>query len=236
MPIIATAAWSIPTTVANRFAAEGSGLARYASVFGGVEVNSTFYRRHRASTFARWAASVPEAFRFSVKIPKEITHVRAMKDIGAPFDIFLQDISSLGGKRGPLLCQLPPSLAFDPDRMEAAFETMRDADPGLIVIEVRHKSWASNAATDLLKAYSIDRVLADPALVWPAADFQDKPRYVRLHGKPKIYHSSYADQEIWSFLEHLAPDGWCVFDNTASGAAIENALTMLEWQNDFDRR
>ena len=236
MPITATAAWSIPKTVAKRFAAEGSGLARYASVFGGVEVNSTFYRRHKSSTFARWAASVPEAFRFSVKIPKEITHVRAMKDIGEPFDIFLQDISSLGGKRGPLLCQLPPSLAFDPDRMEAAFETMRETDPGPIVIEVRHRSWASNVATDLLKAYSIDRVLADPALVWPAADFPDKPRYVRLHGKPKIYYSSYTDEEIRSFSERLAPDSWCVFDNTASGAAVENALTMLEWQRTSDKR
>lgn len=228
MPIIATAAWSIPKKVADRFAQEGSGLSRYASVFDGVEINSTFYRRHKTSTFARWAESVPDRFRFAVKIPKEITHIRAMKDIAEPFDIFLEDIAPLGEKRGPLLCQLPPSLAFDDDALETAFKTIRDADGGPIVIEVRHKSWASAEALDLLKTYAIDRVLADPAPVWPAEDFETPPKYVRLHGKPKIYYSSYTDDEIRSFSDLLTPDGWCVFDNTASGAAIENALTMLE--------
>lgn len=227
MPIIATAAWSIPKSVAAAFPEEGSGLARYASVFGGVEVNSTFYRRHRTSTFERWAAATPDDFRFAVKIPKEITHQRAMKDIRQPFEVFLQDISALGGKRGPLLCQLPPFLRFDLESFEAAFDTMRSLDRGAIVIEVRHKSWTSEHAIALLERYSIDRVLADPALVWPASDFRQSPRYVRLHGKPKVYYSSYSDAEISAFSELLGPDSWCVFDNTASGAAIENALTML---------
>lgn len=60
LPIIATAAWSIPKPVADRFPKEGSGLERYAAVFKGVEINSTFYRRHRSTTFERWAAAVPD--------------------------------------------------------------------------------------------------------------------------------------------------------------------------------
>ncbi|UHS59929.1 DUF72 domain-containing protein [Agrobacterium vaccinii] len=227
MPIIATAAWSIPKKVASRFAAEGSGLARYASVFNGVEINSTFYRRHKSSTFVRWAEAVPDNFKFSVKIPKDITHTRAMKDIAEPLDTFLEDIASLGQKRGPLLYQLPPSLVFDAGQLDRTLQVMREADPGQIVIEVRHKSWASAEAKDLLKRYAIDRVLADPAPVWPADDFAEPPRYVRLHGKPKIYYSSYTGDEIESFSTLLAPNSWCVFDNTASGAAIENALTVL---------
>ncbi|KQS96865.1 MULTISPECIES: DUF72 domain-containing protein [unclassified Rhizobium] len=228
MSIIATAAWSIPKKVAGQFAQEGSGLTRYASVFDGVEINSTFYHRHRTSTFARWAQLVPESFRFAVKIPKEITHTRAMKDITEPFTTFLEDISPLGEKRGPLLCQLPPSLAFDADVLKTAFKTMRDSDNSPIVIEVRHKSWASAEALDLLKHYAIDQVLADPAPVWSADDFATPPKYVRLHGKPKMYYSTYTHDEIKSFSELPAADGWCVFDNTASGAAIENALTMLD--------
>lgn len=168
-----------------------------------------------------------KVFRFAVKIPKEITHERATKDIRQPFEIFLQDISALGGKRGPLLCQLPPSLRFDLESFDAAFDTMRTLDQGPIVIEVRHRSWASEQAIALLQRYSIDRVLADPALVWPASDFRQSPRYVRLHGKPKVYYSKYTDAEIDAFSKLLGPDSWCVFDNTASGAAIENALTML---------
>ena len=228
MPIIATAAWSIPKKVADRFAQEGSGLTRYASVFDGVEINSTFYRRHKMSTFAQWAESVPDSFRFAVKIPKEITHTRAMKDIAKPLETFLEDIALLGAKRGPLLCQLPPSLAFDADKLDSAFKAMRHADDGSIVIEVRHKSWAAFDALDLLRRYAIERVLADPAPVWPTEDFDTPPKYVRLHGKPKIYYSSYTDEEINSVWKRLAPDSWCVLDNTASGAAIENALTMLD--------
>ncbi len=151
-----------------------------------------------------------------------------MKDIAEPFEAFLEDIAPLGEKRGPLLCQLPPTLVFNTDVLQTAFKTIRNADDGPIVIEVRHKSWESAEALDLLKTYAIDRVLADPAPVWPAEDFGKPPKYVRLHGKPKIYYASYADDEIAAFSALLAPDGWCVFDNTASGAAIENALSMLE--------
>jgi uncharacterized protein YecE (DUF72 family) len=228
LPIVATAAWSIPKKVADRFSQNGNSLSRYASVFDGVEINSTFYRRHKTSTFARWAESVPDSFRFAVKIPKEITHTRAMRDIAEPFETFLEDIAPLGEKRAPLLCQLPPSLAFDADVLQTAFKVMRHAEDGPIVIEVRHESWGTAEALDLLKSYAIDRVLADPAPVWQAEDFGTPPKYVRLHGKPKIYYSSYTDEEIRSFSKLLAPDSWCVFDNTASGAAIENALTMLE--------
>lgn len=227
MPTIATAAWSIPKKVADRLARQGSGLTRYASVFDGVEINSTFYRRHKTSTFGRWAASVPDSFRFSLKIPKEVTHTRAMKDIAQPFETFCADVAPLADKRGPLLCQLPPSLAFDATVLDTAFKAIRDIDDGEIVIEARHKSWASGEALDLLRSCAIDRVLADPSPVWPAESFDAPPRYMRLHGKPKIYYSSYPDEEISAFSKLMAPDGWCVFDNTASGAAIENALTMI---------
>ena len=139
MTFIATAAWAIPKTVADRFREHGSGLTRYASVFNGVEINSTFPRRHQPSTFARWADSVPDSFQFSVKLPKEITHVRAMREIAEPFEGVLQDIAPLGEKSGPLLCQLPPSLAFDAGQIEAAFKAMRSADTGQIVIEEAQK-------------------------------------------------------------------------------------------------
>lgn len=228
LPIIATAAWSIPKAIAGRFPGEGTGLSRYASVFRGVEINSTFYRHHKPSTFARWVESVPEDFRFAVKIPREITHARRLRDIRAGFAVFLQEIAPLGGKCGPLLCQLPPSLSFGRDDAERAFEAMRTAYAGPVVIEVRHRSWASEAAMAMLERYSIDRVLADPALVWQITDFPHPPRYVRLHGKPQVYYSSYTEAEIRAFAELLAADSWCVFDNTASGAAGENALTMLE--------
>ncbi|MCK8778780.1 DUF72 domain-containing protein [Rhizobium sp. NTR19] len=227
MPIVATAAWSIPKTVADKFPAEGNGLSRYACVFNGVEINTTFYRRHKPATFARWAESVPEAFRFAVKMPKEISHVRRLEEIAEPFGTFLEDIVPLGPKLGPLLCQLPPSLSFDEDRVTRSLEMMRAHHDGQIVIEARHKSWASQEALSLLEHHKIGRVLADPALVWPRASFTGDVPYLRLHGAPKIYYSSYSDEEIRDYAALLGKNSWCVFDNTASGAAIENALTML---------
>lgn len=226
MPVIATAAWSIPARVAGRFPREGSGLARYAAVFPGVEVNSTFYRRHRPDTFARWAAAVPAEFRFALKMPRDITHGKRLSGIAPLFAQFLDDIAPLGDKCGPLLCQLPPSLAFDAETAGEAFTAMRAAHAGVIAVEPRHRSWAKQAARELLRHFSIDRVLADPPRVWAAEDFT-AASYIRLHGSPKIYYSSYDDGAIAAFLARLAPHGWCVFDNTASGTAIDNALSAL---------
>lgn len=227
LPIVATAGWSVPKSVADRFPKDGSVLERYATVFDGVEINSTFYRRHRPDTFKRWAVSVPETFRFAMKIPKEITHERRLSDIDEPFASFLNDISHLGGKVGPLLCQLAPNLPFERATAEPALALMRSGHPGRIVIEPRHPTWASTEALSLFRKLSIDRVLADPPVIWQASDFDEPPWYIRLHGKPKIYYSDYAVSEIKAFRALVASDGWCVFDNTASGAATRNALEML---------
>lgn len=228
-PFIATAAWSIPKTVAGRFPKTGSGLERYAAVFNGVEINSTFYRHHQKKTFARWASAVPAHFRFAVKIPREITHEARLRNIGPLFDIFVDEISALEGKLGPLLCQLPPSLRFDAAEAEEAFSAMRRIFTGTLVLEPRHKSWASAPARVLLQKCAIGHVLADPAPVWPVSDFRETPEYVRLHGTPQIYYSSYDDADIRRIADQLGAEGWCVFDNTASGAAIENALVMRDY-------
>ncbi|TWC78560.1 uncharacterized protein YecE (DUF72 family) [Rhizobium sp. SJZ105] len=228
VPVIATAGWSIPKTVAHRFPETGSGLSRYATVFNGVEINSTFYRHHRPTTFERWANSVPDDFRFAVKLPREITHERRLRGIGQVFKAFVGELAALDGKLGPLLCQLPPNLAFDVSDAEAAFDTMRQTFPGMLVLEPRHTSWATHSAQEVLQRYAIDRVLADPAPVWPASDFSEPPKYVRLHGAPRIYYSDYSAGEILSFRKRLSAESWCVFDNSASGAAIKNALAMLD--------
>ena len=220
---IGTAGWSVPRKVAEDFAETGSGLARYASVFNAVEINSTFYRRHRPQTFERWRDSVPEGFRFAVKIPQAITHEARMRNVGAAFEAFLGDIGGLGVKLGPLLCQLPPSLPFTAPGVAEGLRTLRAAFYGMLVIEPRHPTWAGEEASALLKDLSIPRVLADP----PVIEAEATPLYIRLHGKPKVYYSAYEVSEIADFAARLAPDGWCIFDNTASGAAIENALTML---------
>src|SRR4249920_142538 len=93
---VGTAGWSIPRTEKARFPPGQSLLARYAMVLPAVEINTTFYRPHRASTFERWAASVPRAFRYSVKIPREITHDERLSDSAKLLKTFLADVAPLG--------------------------------------------------------------------------------------------------------------------------------------------
>src|SRR5689334_3087872 len=109
---IGTAGWSVPTRYRANFPASGSQLEKYATQLTAAEINSSFYRPHRRTTYERWAASVPDNFRFAVKIPKAITHERRLRDAGELLNRFLSEVAGLGPKLGPLLVQLPPSLAY----------------------------------------------------------------------------------------------------------------------------
>src|SRR5689334_3167127 len=112
-PLIGTAGWSLPREAQHRFPGEGSHLERYARHFACVEINSTFHRPHRASTFARWAASVPAGFRFSLKMPKAITHAERLGGTRSLVEAFLADIEPLGGAADCLLVQLPPKRELE---------------------------------------------------------------------------------------------------------------------------
>ncbi len=124
---VGCAGWTIRTQYASRFPAQGSHLTRYAQHFPGVEVNSCFYRSHRPSTYARWAAETPAAFAFSLKVPKEITHERRLNNTDGAITRFLDETAELGPKRGPILVQLPPSLSFNA-KLVGDFFTALDAN------------------------------------------------------------------------------------------------------------
>ncbi len=135
-----------------------------------AEINSSFHRPHRAATYARWAASVPAAFQFSVKLPREITHKRKLAEPAGPLDQFCAEIQGLGPRLGPVLIQLPPSLAFDPAIAEAFFGTLREKVAGDLVCEPRHATWFEADAGALLCKHRVAQVAADPALVPEAAE------------------------------------------------------------------
>ena len=209
-------------------------MARYATRFPAVEINSSFYRPHRPATYGRWAATVPAGFQFAVKVPQTITHTRRLDDPAPLLDPFLAECSALGAALGPLLVQLPPSLAFDA-RVVAAFLTLfRARFAGALVCEPRHASWFSAEADRLLAAYQVARVAADPALVPVAAQpgGWDGLAYYRLHGSPRIYYSAYDPATLTTLAATLHTTAqtrpvWCIFDNTAAGAATANALDVL---------
>jgi uncharacterized protein YecE (DUF72 family) len=229
---VGTAGWTLPRDVRDRFPPDGTQLERYAARFAGVEINSSFYRPHRLSTYARWAASVPADFRFALKLPKEITHTRRFADCAEPLDRFLAESAALEEKRGVLLVQLPPSFAYDAARADAFFTLLRGRHAGLIACEPRHASWFAPDADAALRAFAVARVAADPAPVPQAAvpGGWDGFAYHRLHGSPRMYYSAYDDAALRALAQRLraarAP-AWCVFDNTTLGAATANALDLL---------
>lgn len=231
-PAIATAGWAIPRAVADAFPSAGSGLERYAARFDAVEINSTFYRSHRAGTYARWAAATPAHFRFALKLPRAITHEARLVGAAPLLAAFRAETRLLEGKLGPLLIQLPPKLAFDPGAAELFFADLRRLWPETVVCEPRHPSWFEAEADGLLLAFRIARVAADPAR-HPAASTPGGWRgvaYRRLHGSPRVYSSPYTDEALASLAAEITGEAgvesWCVFDNTASGAAAADALRL----------
>jgi uncharacterized protein YecE (DUF72 family) len=230
---IGTAGWSIPALSRDRFPAEGTHLQRYASVFNAVEINSSFYRPHRAVVYARWAESVPDDFRFAVKIPKIISHDKRLVGVAGEVDRFLTEIAGLGGKLGPLLLQLPGSFDFATRIVDRFFTMLRRRHDGAVVCEPRNPGWYTTEAGGVLRAHGIARVAADPAR-FPAAAHPGNwgpLRYYRLHGSPVIYRSGYSQKylsELVRKLSALPAERWCIFDNTMFGAATANALSLSE--------
>jgi uncharacterized protein YecE (DUF72 family) len=229
---VGTAGWNIPRRVADQFPAEGSALQRYAARFSAAEINSTFHRSHQPQTFVRWATAVGEEFRFAVKLPKTISH--GVRLVGAEnlLETFLEEIRNVGSKTGPFLLQLPPSLNYDHNVAETFFGFLRKCTSQKVVCEPRHPSWFDAEADNLLASFDIARVAADPARVQEAGrPGGDRTlEYYRLHGAPRMYYSAY-DQSFLSRLadtisQSRADEVWCIFDNTVSGAAAENALEI----------
>jgi len=239
MPLIhhiGTAGWTLPSHHAHHFPTPGetklTHLQRYAHRLHCVEINSSFYRPHQRKTWERWAASTPDNFRFSVKLPKTITHTAKLHNTGALLQSFLDQATGLGDKLGPILIQLPPSLTYDEALAHDFLTTFRELHPGPAVLEPRHATWFTQPADRLLRSFNIARVAADPPKGSTQAAIPggwQGIHYYRLHGAPRTYYSDYTPHQLNSLAQTLtqsATPTWIIFDNTALGHATANALDL----------
>lgn len=233
-PRIGTAGWGLPTALADDFPGEGTHLQRYARRLGCVEINSSFYRPHQRRTYERWAASVPDGFRFAVKFPRQATHEARLHEPGAIVEVFADQVEGLGERLGPVLVQLPPSLAFQPEVADAFFCALRARMPGALVCEPRHASWFEPAVDALWARHRVGRVAADPARLPQAAapGGAGEVAYWRLHGSPKIYYDAYGSARLrpWAAaMQQARAEGrevWAILDNTALGHAYADAFEL----------
>jgi uncharacterized protein YecE (DUF72 family) len=235
---VGCAGWGLSSSVTEHFPAQGSHLQRYAQVFSAVEINSSFYRPHKASTYARWAASVPDAFRFCVKIPRSITHELRLRAADAAMHAFVEQVAALGERLGCLLLQLPPSLALDVPEALRFFSMLRGLTSVRVACEPRHLSWFTPEAADVMTDAGIACVRAHPLPVPDVEPVGDRHTlYIRLHGAPRIYYSAYDEAFIDAVALRIAEarragrQVWCIFDNTARGEAIPNALALMRRLN-----
>ncbi|WP_285116313.1 DUF72 domain-containing protein [Leifsonia sp. fls2-241-R2A-40a] len=198
-----------------------------------IEINGSFYSLQRPTSYRTWAEHTPDQFVFSVKGGRYITHILRLKNARtAVANFFASGVLALGHKLGPLLWQLPPTLQFEPDEVDAflallprttaqaaalAGETTLDEDrthtavsedrPLRHAVEVRHASFDVPAFTELARAHGVAIVLADTAGRYPVirdltADFA----YVRLHGDEELYTSGYTDESLDRWAAELG--GW----------------------------
>ena len=162
-------------------------LSQYAEVFGCVEGNSTFYALPSAGTVDRWRTATPDGFHFCFKFPRTITHDRMLKGAERETNAFLDLMSRLDGRLGPLLIQLPP--AFGPDQLGHLDRYLGDLPKEFqYAVEVRHPSLFGPREAELqliLEAHEASRGLMDTRAVH-AAPPADATTVISQGRKPKV--------------------------------------------------
>jgi uncharacterized protein YecE (DUF72 family) len=192
--------------------------------FPTIELNGSFYSLQYPQSYARWREDTPRDFVFAVKAPRFITHIRRLREIGAPLaNFFASGVFELRQKFGPILWQFPPNFRYDHDLFARFFERLpRDTEAALKfarrrdfrmkgrarlgidrnrrlrhAIEIRHPSFLDGDFVALLRQQNIALVVADTAGRWPyVEDLTADFVYLRLHGDEQLYVSGYTDQAL----------------------------------------
>jgi uncharacterized protein YecE (DUF72 family) len=230
---VGIAGWSNPPTMRSARSAGQTHLSLYAQHFPCVEINSTFYRPHRTATYERWRDETPTPFRFTVKMPRDITHDHGLKGTRSHVHRFYEEIHHLQPKLLGILVQLPPSLEFCAGTVRSFFRGLPQLTGVSVACEPRHASWFSKSADDTLRRLGIARVAADPAR-GPGSDVPGGAlgfRYFRWHGSPRMYYSAYSDAQLAGLADRILQSSCgetcCIFDNTAHYAAWNDARRLL---------
>jgi len=204
----------------------------YCEHFNTLELNVTFYRFPSLNVLQNWYRKAPDGFIFSVKVPKAITHEsRFTGSQSLAMEFYDMLTLGLAEKLGPVLFQLPPSLHYTPELLEAIIS---HTDPNFTnVIEFRHISWWRKEVIEQLSQNNITFCgVSFPGLINDVMINSSTP-YYRFHGVPKLYYSSYDDDFLNKVVQELhdskkAKQVFLYFNNTAAAAALQNAKYVQE--------
>ncbi|MEO6721881.1 MAG: DUF72 domain-containing protein [Ferruginibacter sp.] len=213
-----------------------SRLNYYSSIFNSLEINSSFYKVPMASTFEKWSLDVPDNFRFTIKLSKEITHIKELKIELCNIDLFLKAADRIGEKKGCILVQFPGKISFDYyNKVEEILQRLTASEyrnDWCIAIEFRNPTWHVSETFELLNEYEASIVLHDI----PKAKNQEVNKgaafiYIRYHGPKGDYRGSYTDDYLKAEFKKIkgwlkeGKDVYAYFNNTM-GSALENAIKL----------
>jgi uncharacterized protein YecE (DUF72 family) len=211
---------------------ETSRLTYYASIFNSIEVNSSFYSIPHISTITKWAASVPEKFKFTFKLWKGITHNKILRFKEDDVLSFFKAINAVQDKKGCLLIQLPPSLAinhfYQLDKLLICMHKIGQPSEWKIAVECRHSSWYHQSVYDLLMQHNVSIVMHDiPKSATPFIRETTDFVYVRFHGPTGNYRGCYTEDflsEYASYIHRWVTEGKTVYAyfNNTMGEAFNN--------------
>ncbi|GAC1312304.1 MAG: DUF72 domain-containing protein [Mucilaginibacter sp.] len=225
---------SFPVEMQNK-----SRLEIYSSIFNSIEINSCFYKVPMASTVEKWAASVPDDFKFTFKLWRQITHNKELIFNPADIDLFMQTIAHAGDKKGCLLIQFPPStMIVSIGQLEKLLTGVKHADESnewKVVVEFRNRSWYEDEVYDLLAQYHTGVVLHDmPSSAITLLETSVDYVYLRFHGPNGGYRGSYNDDFLYEYAQYIKEwnnDGkevYVYFNNTM-GDAVKNLTTLNKY-------
>jgi len=210
-------------------------LAFYAAHFDTVEINNSFYRLPERATFEEWRAQVPTSFLFAVKASRFLTHMKRLLDPEEPLARLFDRLSGLGRRAGPVLYQLPPTLALDVPRLDRFLRALpRRPGARQHVVEFRHPSWYVDETFDLLTRRRVALCLHDKAGSAIREPAVGPFVYVRFHGASGRYHGSYSRSHLERWAHALAEHArgerqvYAYFNNDPEAVAVANATTLRE--------
>jgi uncharacterized protein YecE (DUF72 family) len=196
-----------------------------------VEINNSFYRLPARETFDAWKDAVPEGFLFAVKASRFITHNKKLKDSGDSFRLFFDRVTTLGGKLGPVLFQLPPNWKYNGDRLsEFLFSLPRGPS---YVFEFRNRDWMREEAFETLGRHGAGFCIHDMPESRTPEIVVGRTAYVRFHGPEGRYQGSYPDEVLMEWAgkarewSRRRKQVYCYFNNDIGGYAPRNALTLM---------
>ena len=210
-------------------------LMFYSQNFNAVEVNATFYRSLKSSTYEKWMSITPDNFWFVIKGTREITHIKRLKkDIESSLLKQKENLAPILKKTKAILWQFPPGFKKDIKLLDNFLTLLREKwSDHTHILEFRNKTWFDQEVAHKMEEYEIIGNCISDSPKWPMWEITiSNVAYIRLHGHKVLYHSKYSENELKEWAEKIknwskeGKEVFVFFDNTDSGAAPYDAMEL----------